>query len=206
MSRLITLLWPALLPVCLFAGTPEKQDKPGAVEKAGGIPVEDIQVYGIWAIDRSATVLLTDSSGKNIIRLGFEPDKNGSKLISASIEPGGETIKVVAMLDGKERTLIRPIAAMPLPDKDLMLTSLRQAVAQAEKDIAKKSPDAVPRRGPTEEDRQRYESLSEEARQAFREGMRKIFADPAFRDGPEEKRREAIRALFDKTAKEAKKD
>ncbi len=202
MSRLTTLLWSALLPVCLFAATPEKQDKTATIEKVGGIPVEDIQIYGIWAMDRTATVLLTDRTGKNVIRLGFEPDQNGSRLISASIQADGKTMKIVAMLDGKEHSFSRPIASMPVPDKDLMLAGLRQAVSSAEKEATSQSSDVKPRRGPSEEDRKKYESLSDAAKEKFRNGMREMFNDEKFRNAPEEERRSAIRTLFDKIEKE----
>jgi hypothetical protein len=201
-SRLVTLLFSALLPVCLFAATPEKQDKPATIEKVGGIPIEDIQIYGIWALDRTATVLLTDRTGKNIIRLGFEPDENGSRLISASIQADGKTMKIVAMLDGKEHSFSRPIASMPVPDKDLMLASLRQAVTSAEKEGTSQASEVKPRRGPSEEDRKKYESLSDAAKEKFRNGMREMFSDEKFRNAPEEERRSAIRTLFDKIEKE----
>jgi hypothetical protein len=201
-SRLTTLLWSALLPVCLFAATPEKQDKTATIEKVGGIPVEDIQIYGIWALDRTATVLLTDRTGKNVIRLGFEPDQNGSRLISASIQADGKTMKIVAMLDGKEHSFSRPIASMPVPDKDLMLAGLRQAVSSAEKEAKSQSSDVKPRRGPNEEDRKKYESLSDAAKEKFRNGMREMFNDEKFRNAPEDERRSAIRTLFDKIEKE----
>ena len=202
MRSLLTLLGTALLPVCLFAATPENQDKPAAVEKVGGIPIDELQIYGIWAVDRNATVLLTDRTGKNVIRLGFEPDQNGSRLISASIQSDGKTMQVVAMLDGKKHSFSRPIASMPVPDKDLMLASLRQAVTTAEKDATSPAATAKPRLGPTEEDRKKYESLSEAAKERFRNGMREMFSDEKFRNASAEDRRSAIRTLFDKIEKE----
>lgn len=202
MRSLLTLLGTALLPVCMFAATPENQDKPAAVEKVGGIPIDDLQIYGIWAVDRNATVLLTDRTGKNIIRLGFEPDQNGSRLISASIQSDGKTMQVVAMLDGKKHSFSRSIASMPVPDKDLMLASLRQAVTAAEKDATSRAADTKPRQGPSEQDRKKYESFSEEAKEKFRNGMREMFNDEKFRNAPEDERRSAIRTLFDKIEKE----
>lgn len=202
MSRLVTLLWSAFMPFCLFAAPPEKQDKPATVEKVGGIAIEDIQIYGIWAMDRTATVLLTDRTGKNVIRLGFEPDENGSRLISASIQADGKTMNIVAMLDGKKHSFSRPIASMPVPDKDLMLASLRQAVTTAEKEATSQAADVKPRRGPSEEERKKYESLSDAAKEKFRNGMREMFNDEKFRNAPEDERRSAIRTLFDKIEKE----
>lgn len=57
-------------------------------------------------------------------------------------------------------------------------------------------------RGPSEEDRKKYESLSETARNKFRDAMRQKFSDEKFRSAPEEERRNSIRAMFDKIQKE----
>ncbi len=63
-------------------------------------------------------------------------------------------------------------------------------------------PDAARKRGPSEEDRKRYESLSEAGQEKFREAMREKFRDAEFRNSPEEERRAVIRRLFDKAAAE----
>ncbi|MBS0632057.1 MAG: hypothetical protein JSS11_09100, partial [Verrucomicrobia bacterium] len=82
------------------------------------------------------------------------------------------------------------------------------APADAPKDAAagpgEKPPDAAPRRGPTDEDRRRYESLSDRAREQFREALRQHFADEKFRNSPEEVRRAKIKELFDKAEAEDK--
>lgn len=61
-----------------------------------------------------------------------------------------------------------------------------------------------PSRGPSEEDRKRYESLSEKAREKFRDMMRSKFSDEKFRNAPEEERRNIIRREFDRIEKEDK--
>ena len=60
-------------------------------------------------------------------------------------------------------------------------------------------------RGPSEEDRKKYESLSEKSREKFRDALREKFSDEKFRNAPEEDRRNAIRSMFDKIEKEDKK-
>ncbi|OYW70652.1 MAG: hypothetical protein B7Z37_30055 [Verrucomicrobia bacterium 12-59-8] len=57
-------------------------------------------------------------------------------------------------------------------------------------------------RGPSEEDRKKYESLSEKAKDKFRNAMREKFSDEKFRNAPEEERRNAIRTMFDKIQKD----
>lgn len=61
-----------------------------------------------------------------------------------------------------------------------------------------------PSRGPSEEDRKRYESLSEKGREKFREMMRSKFSDEKFRNAPEEERRNIIRREFDRIEKDDK--
>ena len=59
-------------------------------------------------------------------------------------------------------------------------------------------------RGPSEEDRKRYESLSDKARDKFRDMMRSKFSDEKFRNAPEEERRNIIRKEFERIEKEDK--
>lgn len=59
-------------------------------------------------------------------------------------------------------------------------------------------------RGPSEEDRKKYESLSEKAREKFRDTLREKFRDEKFRNAPEEERRNMIRKEFDRIEKEDK--
>ncbi|MCB1209497.1 MAG: hypothetical protein KDK97_09230 [Verrucomicrobiales bacterium] len=59
-----------------------------------------------------------------------------------------------------------------------------------------------PSRGPSEEDRKRYESLSDSAREKFRNVLRERFSDPKFRDAPEEDRRAFLKSTFEKIEKE----
>lgn len=59
-------------------------------------------------------------------------------------------------------------------------------------------------RGPSEEDRKRYESLSDGAREKFRNILREKMMDERFRNAPEEERRNVIRNAFDKIEKDDK--
>lgn len=60
------------------------------------------------------------------------------------------------------------------------------------------------RRGPSEEDRRRYEGLSEKAKERFRDMMRSKFSDEKFRNAPEEERRNIIRKEFERIEKDDK--
>jgi DNA-binding MarR family transcriptional regulator len=59
-------------------------------------------------------------------------------------------------------------------------------------------------RGPSEEDRKKYESLSDKAKEKFRDLMRSKFSDEKFRNAPEEERRNVIRKEFERIEKEDK--
>lgn len=59
-------------------------------------------------------------------------------------------------------------------------------------------------RGPSEEDRKRYEALSEKGREKLRETIRAKFSDEKFRNAPEEERRNIIRKEVERIEKEDK--
>lgn len=64
--------------------------------------------------------------------------------------------------------------------------------------------EAAARRGPTDEDRARYESLSDRGREKFRDAVRALFTQPEFRNAPEEERRAGIRKAFEEAEAEDK--
>lgn len=59
-------------------------------------------------------------------------------------------------------------------------------------------------RGPSEEDRKRFEGLSDSAKEKFRNMMREKFSDEKFRNAPEDERRNLIRREFEKIEKQDK--
>jgi hypothetical protein len=59
-------------------------------------------------------------------------------------------------------------------------------------------------RGPSDEDRKRYESLSDGSKEKFRNMMREKFSDEKFRNAPEDERRNLIKREFERIEKEDK--
>lgn len=59
-------------------------------------------------------------------------------------------------------------------------------------------------RGPSEEDRRRYEALSDKAKEKVRDMFRSKFSDEKFRNAPEEERRNIIRREVERIEKEDK--
>lgn len=74
----------------------------------------------------------------------------------------------------------------------------KQAAAETE---TKQLEDATGR-GPSDEDRKRYESLSDRGKEKFRNTLREHFSQEQFRNAPEEERRERIKKLFNEAEAE----
>ncbi|MBL9129918.1 MAG: hypothetical protein JNG86_01875 [Verrucomicrobiaceae bacterium] len=199
----------------LFAGAQDagekKAEKPVEAEKAEKaaqevFTPEDVRVMAFSVMEGEPLVVLSHVSGLKIIPLRFTPDQNGSRLISASVDDKKRELNVVALLDGKEHTLTQPLKSMPR----VPMEALKGGFGSPPQNkvgfggVPKSESPSEDRkgRGPSEEDRKKYESLSEKAKEKFREGMRKMFADDKFRNATEDERRTAIRALFDEIQKE----
>lgn len=80
---------------------------------------------------------------------------------------------------------------------EVLIRGVRHSLVQKASELAK-----APQGGPTDDDRKRYEGLSDAAREKFREQLRATFADPQFRNAPEKERRSTVRAIFEKIEKE----
>lgn len=74
------------------------------------------------------------------------------------------------------------------------------ADSPAPKESVQPAADSPPAK--SQEERQKYESLSEKARDKFRDAVREKFSDQTFRNASEEERRNAVRAIFEKIEKE----
>ncbi len=134
------------------------------------------KVTAFSVIDEKALVVLTDSAAQRILPLKPLPDAQGNKLISTSFSTESNDVRVVAIIDGTQ-----------------------QSIATKIKDQASKP------KGPSEEDRKKYESLSDSSKEKFREALRTKFADSAFRNASEEERRNAMRIIFESIQAEDKK-
>lgn len=150
----------------------------GAAEPAK----EEVKTAPEWQIRRfsvgkeGAQVTLEKEGGDHLSVLK-STGKEGNRLVSATFTAESGELKVEAEIGGVHHTLVRKAAELDKPATDSS-------------------------RGPTEEDRKKYESLSEKGRAKFREALRAKFSDESFRNLPEEERRATIRTLFEKVAKE----
>ncbi|MHB1083011.1 MAG: hypothetical protein ACYC67_26685 [Prosthecobacter sp.] len=95
---------------------------------------------------------------------------------------------------------ITPMETWPAAKTGAPANAKKQATAEP----GERPPEHAAHNGPTEDDRKRYESLSDRARSKFRDAMRELFSQEQFRNAPEEERHARIRKAFDKAQAEDK--
>ncbi|MBE7498527.1 MAG: hypothetical protein HS117_26610 [Verrucomicrobiaceae bacterium] len=186
----------AFLLFCLFPllharaqKVAEKAEKT-AKEAPGTVPAETMRVLAFSITDGEAVVVLGDAGGLKLIPLTLLPDAKGRKLLSASVDAETHELRVRAFIEGKEQHFAQPLKTMPKLPADALKAASSETTAAPRKS------------GPSDDDRKKYESLSEAAKERFRDGMRVLFSNETFRNAPEEERRSRIRALFDEIQKE----
>jgi hypothetical protein len=165
---------------------------------------DSLILTGIAYIDGKPVATLLDKETKKHYVVSEQPNPQGWTLQEASqttnvkkaqakVAIGGEVVSIrydeEAMTpDAMKKMKERPRSDRPPPPS-----------GGGEGDRFRRSD-----RGPSEEDRRRYESLSDKAREKFRDELRIKFSDPNFRNAPEEERRNAVKAAFEKIEKEDK--
>ncbi|MBK8093629.1 MAG: hypothetical protein IPK32_17040 [Verrucomicrobiaceae bacterium] len=167
---------------------------------------DSLVLTGVAYVDGKPVVTLFDKDKKESLVVTSEPNMKGWTLIEAtqSIDIKRASAKINI---GGEPVSIRYDAAALTPE----------AMKKDKKgDRGDRGPppggppgggDKFSRggRGPSEEDRKKFESLSESAKDKFRNGMREMFNNDKFRNASEDDRRNAIRSMFDKIQKEDQK-
>ncbi|MFN0080080.1 MAG: hypothetical protein ACKVY0_26740 [Prosthecobacter sp.] len=162
---------------------------------------DSLVLTGMAYVDGKPVVTIFDKTNKQSLVVSEEPNLKGWKLVGAQpsekidfaqarIAIGGETFSIRHTALGKD---------------------------DMRKDKSERRPEGGPggppgggdrfsrsNKGPSEEDRKKYESLSEKSRDKFRDALREKFSDEKFRNAPEEDRRNAVRSIFEKIEKEDK--
>lgn len=162
---------------------------------------DQLVLTGVAYVDGKPVVTLFDKEKKESLVVTEEPNMKGWTLVEAS--QSSDIKRASAKINiGGEPVSIRYDASALTPE------AMRK---DKDKDRGDRPPppgggDKYNRggRGPSEEDRKKYESLSDKAKEKFRDGMRQMFSDEKFRNASEEDRRNAIRSMFDKIQKEDK--
>lgn len=165
---------------------------------------DSLVLTGMAYVDGKPVVTIFDKDAKQSIVVSDEPNLKGWKLVGA--QPSEKIDRAQAKISiGGETFSIRHTALT----KDDMKKDSRGERREGGPGGPPPPPGGDDRfrrsnRGPSEEDRKKYESLSEKARDKFRDALREKFSDEKFRNAPEEDRRNAVRAIFDKIEKEDK--
>lgn len=162
---------------------------------------DSLVLTGMAYVDGKPVVTIFDKTNKQSLVVSEEPNLKGWKLVGAQpaekidfaqarIAIGGETFSIRHTSLGKDdmrkdKSERRPEGGPPGPPGG------GDRFSRSNK-------------GPSEEDRKKYESLSEKARDKFRDALREKFSDEKFRNAPEEDRRNAVRSIFEKIEKEDK--
>lgn len=163
---------------------------------------DSLVLTGVAYVDGKPVVTIFDKSKKESLVVTEQPNLRGWTLVEATgtTDMNRATAKVSI---GGEPISIRYDAAALTPEA-------MKRDKRADGDRGPPPPgggDKLSRggRGPSEDDRKKYESLSDGAKEKFRNGMREMFSNEKFRNASEEDRRNAIRSMFDKIEKEDKK-
>lgn len=158
---------------------------------------DSLVLTGMAYVDGKPVVTIFDKEAKQSIVVSDEPNLKGWKLVGA--KPSEKIDYAQAQIAiGGETFSIRHSSL----SKDDMKPEKREKGAPG----GPPPPGSGERfrgsgRGPSEEDRKKYEALSEKAKEKFRDVMREKMSDPKFRGASEEERRNAIRSEFEKIQK-----
>ncbi|MGV3658986.1 MAG: hypothetical protein ACO1TE_02345 [Prosthecobacter sp.] len=162
---------------------------------------DSLVLTGMAYVDGKPVVTIFDKEAKQSIVVSDEPNLKGWKLVGAT--PSEKIDRAQAKISiGGETFSIRHTALT----KDDMKKDSRGERREG-------GPGGPPpsggddrfrrsNRGPSEEDRKKYEALSEKSKEKLRDAMREKFSDEKFRNASEEDRRNAMRAVFEKIQKE----
>lgn len=162
---------------------------------------DSLVLTGMAYVDGKPVVTIFDKDSKQSIVVSEEPNLKGWKLVGA--QPSDKIDRAQAKISvGGETFSIRH-------------TTLTKDDMRKERDRGERREGGPPppggddrfrrsNRGPSEEDRKKYESLSDGAKEKFRNALREKFSDEKFRSASEEDRRTAIRSIFEKIEKDDK--
>lgn len=162
---------------------------------------DSLVLTGMAYVDGKPVVTIYDKDAKQSIVVSDEPNLKGWKLVGATHAEKIDFAQAKIAIGGETFSIRH--------------TSLSKDDMKKEKGERRDGPGgggppgggerfSKGSRGPSEEDRKKYETLSEKAKDKFRNVMRDKFSDEKFRNAPEEDRRNIIRSAFEKIEKEDK--
>ena len=161
---------------------------------------DNLVLTGIAYIDGKPVVTVFNMESKQSFIVGSEPNFQGWTLQEAL--PAPDITRSQARISiGGEVVSVR-YAALTAKDMKADAKSPEQRSDRGSSSGGDRFRGSS--RGPSEEDRKRYESLSEKAREKLRDAMRSKFSDEKFRNAPDEEKRNIMRKTFEDIEKEDK--
>lgn len=158
---------------------------------------EDLVLTGIAHLNGKPVATVFNKKTKESFLVGQEPNFQGWVLEEVLPAPDLTRSRILMSVGGERVRL----AYQSLSKDDLKPDGKRSKESKLER--SERGERFRPEgRGPSEDDRRRYESLSEKAREKFRDMMRSKFNDDKFRSAPDEERRNIIRKEFERIEKE----
>ena len=158
---------------------------------------DSLVLTGMAYVNGKPVVTIFDKNEKQSLVVSEEPNLKGWKLMEATPTTSIERAQAKISIGGETFSIRHSV---------LEKSDLTKGKSDKGGDRGPRSDSGGDRysrsRGPSEEDRKRYESLSDKAKEKFRDAMREKFSDEKFRSAPEEERRNALRAVFEKIQKE----
>jgi hypothetical protein len=165
---------------------------------------DSLVLTGVAYVDGKPVVTLFDKDKKESLVVTDQPNLRGWTLVEATHSADINRASAKVSIGGE------PVSI------DYDAAALTPEAMRKDKKEGKEGKDGGPPppggdkfnrggRGPSEEDKKKYESLSDGAKEKFRNGMREMFSNEKFRSASEEDRRNAIRSMFDKIEKDDKK-
>ncbi len=207
-------LSPFLLALALAAGAQEVDpDLPQPFDPKSVAPVlenspfsrmvnlsDNLVLTGIAYVDGKPVATVFNKETKQSSVVGSEPNFQGWTLQEALPAPDVKLSQARIRIGGE----VVSVRYASVSAEDLRGERRRESGDRGPSSGGEGDRFRGPSRGPSEEDRRRYESLSEKGREKFRDMMRSKFSDDKFRNAPEEERRNIIRREFERIEKEDK--
>ncbi len=160
---------------------------------------DSLVLTGMAYVNGKPVVTIFDKNEKQSLVVTEEPNLKGWKLMEALPTTHIERAQAKIAIGGETFSIRHSVL-----NKDDMTKGKSDKGDKGDRGRGDSGGDRFSRgnRGPSEEDRKKYESLSDKAKDKFREAMREKFSDEKFRNAPEEERRSALKSVFEKIQKE----
>ncbi len=212
MKTCLSLLCLALHPVILFAAEPDP-DLPQPFDPASLAPVtvsspftrmvsisDNLVLTGIAYINGKPVATLFNKETKESHIVSSEPNFQGWVLNEALPAPDITRSRAVVTIGGEQVK----VSYAAITADDMKMDRKREKSEGGGPPPGGGDRFKGSSRGPSDEDRKKYEALSDKAKEKFRDMMRSKFSDEKFRNAPEEERRNVIRKEFERIEKEDK--